>query len=172
MGYSDIKEDQERSILDDFIEWLNEDDDKYKLVETPDPPDGVVLDKSDDEKFWVEVTSAYFDRAWAEDINSYAAPNREHKDMSGKGFGDMDRKVADEIKAIVQQKMSKSSYGEVYESYGQGILVVKVYSPWTVGGDVFDYLDDLNDINNETGYIGEVYLYHDDGDGYQFNEWE
>lgn len=109
MTYSDIKQSQELSILDDYLEWLNENDDEYEVIATPDPPDGIIKNITKDETLWVEVSSSYHSEDWAIDLNSYADPDRDHAAMPDGTYMDIDQLVAKKFAANLAKKLSKLS---------------------------------------------------------------
>ncbi|WP_243546224.1 hypothetical protein [Pseudodesulfovibrio tunisiensis] len=173
MSYSEVKQEQEKSILEDYLDWLNEGEDEYEVIATPDPPDGIVQNLTTDETFWVEVSSSYHSDKWAIDLNSYADPDRNHIAMPDGRYMNMDQYVAEKFAETLASKLSKTSYKEAFDEYGPGALVIKVYSPWAVDDTTFGLMEEeCKSVKNETGYFDEVFIYHNDGDGYRFSEWE
>ena len=75
------------------------------------------------------MTDAFYSEEWARDLYSFATPEEEHTPMQ-KGGVNMDIQFAHNFISIVQKKFTLASYGEVYERFGPGILVVGVQSPW------------------------------------------
>jgi hypothetical protein len=88
-------------------------------------------------------------------------------------YMDIDQLVAKKFSETLAKKLSKSSYEEAFDEYGPGVLVIKIYSPWAVDDTTFAFMEEeCESVSNETGYFDEVYIYHNDGDGYRFSEWE
>ncbi len=123
-----IKKAHEDAVLIDALEEHNRLHGlKLALISRPDPPDAILSDGL--VTTWMELTDAFFSRAWARDLSSYGSM-KGHKPMATGGYIGMDRQFAENFCDLVQQKASKQSYAPVVANHGPGILVVGLESPW------------------------------------------
>jgi hypothetical protein len=101
-----------------------------EVTSRPDPPDAILSDGS--VSTWMELTAAFFSQGWAKDLSSYGS-RKGHTPMATGQYMDMDKQFAENFCDLLQQKAGKTSYRELVERYGPGILVVSLESPWLDG---------------------------------------
>jgi len=97
------------------------------VVSRPDPPDAILSDGGI--TTWMELTDAFFSQEWARSLSSHGSV-KGHTPMRNGEFMDMNRQFAVNFCDLVQQKANKKSYASTIASYGPGILVVGLESPW------------------------------------------
>lgn len=168
MNSSKVKFLQETSIIEDFISFFNQKRSIYKLHDRPDPPDAVIENTFLKKYFWFEVTTVFFSKEWAIDLNSSADHNRVHKPMQQGPYVNMDDTVFQRTIKIFSEKNKKKSYDEVFSKYGKGMLVIKVYSPWGVDNNLFVSIKNAIRRKNKRTLFNRVYIYSTCGDGYTF----
>ncbi len=100
------------------------------VVSQPDPPDAILSNGT--VTTWMELTDAFFSVEWARHLSSYGSI-KGHKPMRSGGFTGIDKQFAANFCDLVQQKAEKQSYAPFVTSYGPGILVVGLESPWLDG---------------------------------------
>lgn len=125
-----IRQAHERAQVSIFLAWLNSRyKAKYSVVQEPDPlpPDAIV--RSGRTTRWVEVTDAFMSDAFAKDEYSFATPGEAHKPMGSGPFINPDAAFADRFVGVVKNKLEKTSYLEIRDSYGPGYLVVPIMYP-------------------------------------------
>ena len=110
---------------------------RLEVVERPDPPDAILSDGTI--TTWLELTDAFFSGDWARDLFSHAA-DEPHRPMREGGYADMDAQLATRFCELVCDKASKDSYKPFIATYGPGILVVGLESPW-IGDETIAAID-------------------------------
>lgn len=98
-----------------------------EVISRPDSPDAIVSDGSI--TTWMELTDAFFSKAWARDLSSFTSING-HEPMAGGVYMNMDMQLAGNLCDLLVKKATKNSYKPLMQQYGPGILVVGLESPW------------------------------------------
>lgn len=99
----------------------------YCVVEKPNPPEAIVQSKG--KTSWVEVTSAFMNRSFAEEVWSHATPGEKPRPMSNAVVVGPDAQFAANFAETVRKKLEKRSYEPFRDRYGPGYLVVSVQYP-------------------------------------------
>ena len=99
----------------------------YRVVEEPNPPEAIIQSKG--KISWVEVTSAFMNRSFAEESWSYATPGEKPRPMPSEVIVGPDAQFATNFAATVTKKLEKESYVPFRDKYGPGYLVVSVQYP-------------------------------------------
>lgn len=98
----------ENFILESFLKWFNDEDENYRIIGTPNPPDAIIEDEHSGDQTWVEVTTCYYSKELAEDYTSYYHPHRDHVPMESEhGYTSMDKSFAESFWKIVKKKLKK-----------------------------------------------------------------
>ncbi len=120
----------ERFTIDLFLEWFNQQhSSQFKVIDEPDPPDAVI--KSGKSTRWVEVTAAFWNDAFAQDICSYATEGEAHKPIpDGVVSVNPTSVFVRKIITVLAKKLSKSSYVGYRDKYGPGYLIVSIQFPF------------------------------------------
>ena len=99
----------------------------YRVLEEPNPPEAIIQSKC--KTSWVEVTSAFMNRSFAEESWSQATPGEKPRPMPSEVIIGPDAQFAANFAATVKKKLEKTSYGPFRDKYGPGYLVVSVQYP-------------------------------------------
>jgi hypothetical protein len=99
----------------------------YRVTAEPNPPEAII--QSNRRTSWVEVTSAYMNRSFAEDSWSFATPGEQHRPMPDEVIIGPDAQFSANFVATVKKKLEKKSYEPFRDKYGPGYLVVSVQYP-------------------------------------------
>lgn len=104
-----VKQQHERSVVADFISWLNaRRGTRYTVIAEPDPPEAII--QSTRVTTWVEVVDAFWTGNYAQDVNSFATPGETHKPVSLGPHIDMDKCFAKSFVKALSNKFQKTSY--------------------------------------------------------------
>jgi hypothetical protein len=98
------------------------------VVEEPNPPEAII--SSPRTTRWVEVGTAFWNEAYAQDLYSYATPGEEHKPVSNGPFKGMDKRFAKSFASVLKKKLEKTSYIPWRDRYGPGYLILPIKHPW------------------------------------------
>lgn len=99
----------------------------FAVVEEPISPEAII--RSGGTTRWVEVTTAFWNQAFAIDTYSYATEGEVHRPIGDGVFVDPDEEFAKSFVSVVKQKLEKATYGKFRDRYGPGYLVVSVQYP-------------------------------------------
>ncbi|PHR47907.1 hypothetical protein [Cycloclasticus sp.] len=124
-----LKKKDERFHINNFVEWLNSTyGSSYKVIAEPEPPEAIIESKYTTS--WIEISTAFINSSYAQDLMSYATPDEEHKSISGDLFVEPDRTAAKNFVAVVKKKLEKRSYLPIAKEYGPGYLVIPIRNPF------------------------------------------
>lgn len=124
-----IKQAHERFHVENFLNWFNcvyRTD--YKVIAEPDPPEAII--KSRSRTSWIEISTAFLNSGYAQDVFSYATPGEKHSSITGKLIISPDEQFAHNLVSVIKKKLEKNNYNEFYEKYGPGYLVVPIHNPF------------------------------------------
>lgn len=123
-----VQIDHERFVVSTFLNEINRRHrSTYRVVEEPNPPEAII--RTGRITRWVEVTTAFWNDAFAKDVFSYATPGEMHKPISEGPYVGPDAMFARRFVSVVKQKLEKASYEKVRAKYGKGYLVVSIQYP-------------------------------------------
>ena len=124
-----IQQAHERTNVALFLDWFNHAyHSNFKVVSEPNPPEAVI--RSSSTTRWVEVSTAFWNEAYAKDIYSYATPGEACKPVGNGPHQCMDSVFAASFVSVVKKKLEKKSYVPWRDQYGPGYLVVPIQTPW------------------------------------------
>ena len=128
-GRKEIKKEHERFHVDNFLAWFNHAyRSDFKVISEPEPPEAII--QSSNSIRWVEVTTAFWNAAYAKDINSYATPGETHVPIKLGPHFNMDQQFAKNFVDVLVKKLEKKSYLKVKSQYGKGYLIIPIYFPY------------------------------------------
>ena len=121
---------------------------------------------------WVEVTTAFWNQAFAIDVYSYATEGEVHKPIDHRVFVGPDQEFAASFVAVVKQKLEKATYAQFKDRYGPGYLVVSVQYP-LFGEHTMRYIaKSWSSLTvNDQGCFQSVYVAHRVFNGYRVFLW-
>jgi hypothetical protein len=100
----------------------------YSVIAEPEAIEAVI--QSGSTVRWVEVVTAWWNKAEARDAFSFATPGETHVPGNTGLLVDMTAQFSSSFAEAVQNKLSKESYLPIKEKYGQGYLAVSVQFPF------------------------------------------
>ena len=123
------QQEHEHAYVSSFVNWFNRVyQTDFKVDSEPNPPEAI-LRSSSGSTCWVEVSSAYLDRDYARDLNSFATPGETHKPYCNRPLQEPDNNFARRFVCVVKNKLEKTSYIPCKKMYGHGYLIVPVMYP-------------------------------------------
>lgn len=156
-----------------FIDWhRNAFRSSYKVIERPDPPDAIIQSKT--KTSWIEISEAYWNSDWAQDINTYAASDQEYKPMSPGVKGSMDAAFANNLVGVISRKLSNNNYAKAFEKHGKGYLVVGIRYPFAIDSYTRFQIDKALASNypiKNLGHFRRVMIARSLGDNVEFWRW-
>lgn len=166
-----IKEKHERYQVGLLINELNR---RYRstfqVVEEPDPPEAII--RSGRTTRWAEVVTAFWNEAYAKDLNSYATPGETHVSVGNGLFMDMDNQFAYKFVVAVKSKLEKNGYLPFREKYGPGYLVVSIQYPF-LDDHTFECIREewLREKVDDLGCFRSIYVTFRANNGYRVIRW-
>ena len=167
----DVQQRHERFHVQLFIDALNKRHrSNFRVVSEPNPPEAII--QSGRTTRWVEVVSAYWNRAYAQDLNSYATEGEVHKSVGSGVFRNMDLEFAQNFADSVLSKLEKSSYDSARDKYGAGYLVVPILFPF-FGRDTLQFMQQewRNKSVKDRGCFRSIYLNYKVSNTYAVSLW-
>lgn len=123
-----IKNGHENAVIKQFVAWLNSSTGKnYKIIAKPEPPDALL--EHDGGYKWVEHADIYRNAEEAREEYSSVTPGEQPYFHTEHPILSPDAKIASRVFSVIQQKFSKSSYAEMNDLYGPGILLLTERDP-------------------------------------------
>jgi hypothetical protein len=128
------QEAHERFNIATFLDELNRRHrSSYQVIAEPNPPEAIIQTKT--KTSWIEVTSAFMNRAFAEETWSYATPGETPRPMPSEVTVGPDAQFSENFVSTIKKKLEKKSYEPFRDRYGPGYLVVSIqyplYGKWT-----------------------------------------
>jgi hypothetical protein len=168
-----VQKAHERFVVDEFLRHFNRwhNTDFCVIDDTCDRPEAII-ENSHGTARWVEVTGAYWNRGYAEDLWSHATPSEAHKPMRRGLFVDMTSQFAANLAQVIKKKLEKTSYRQIRDCYGAGYLVVSIQFPWC-GDDDWPYIQQewRKQVVDDLGCFRAVFLLYRVFDGYKLRRW-
>jgi len=114
------------------------------------------------------VTTAFWNRAFAIDVYSYATEGEVHRPIGDGVFVDPDVKFTANFVSVIKQKLEKATYAKFKDRYGPGYLVVSVQYP-LFGEHTMRYIAKAwsSLTVNDQGCFRSVYVAHRVFNGYR-----
>ena len=123
-----VQEAHERFNIQVFLDELNRRHrSSYRVISEPNPPEAIIQSKK--KTSWVEVTTAFMNRQFAEDTWTFATPGETHRPMKHDVIVGPDTQFSANFVSVVKKKLEKKSYEPVRDKYGPGYLLVSVQYP-------------------------------------------
>jgi hypothetical protein len=104
------------------------------ILRRPEPPDAII--ELDGIMTWLEITDAFFDRAHAISLTSGACSDTKHVHDAPRLAIDPDEQFSNVLLSVIEDKYEKATMQSISKHYGQGILLVGVFSPFTTAREV------------------------------------
>lgn len=129
----------------------------FVVVEEPNPPEAIIRSKHATR--WVEVTTAYLNKAYAIDLNTYAVRGEKHIPSEQGAFVDQDQQFAKQFVRVVAKKLLKSTYEPFFKEYGKGYLVVSIKDPF-FGQSTLSAIQQFWDASQvpDKGFFKSIYI--------------
>lgn len=125
----DLKNAHEQAVLDKFEGYLQSESVALKILARPDPPDALV--EIDGERTWIEITDAFLDEEHAISLTSGACCDIEHVPDGKRLIVEPDETFSSVLRSVIEAKYDKASLHTIATTYGPGILLVGVFTPFT-----------------------------------------
>ena len=124
-----IQQSHERFFVQEFLNWFNGAyRSNFKVLCEPNPPDAVIGSMRTTR--WIEISTAFWNSAYAKDLYSFATPDEAHKPMASGPYSSMDQEFAENFVQVVKNKLEKTSYIYWRDKYGPGYLIIPIKHPW------------------------------------------
>lgn len=142
----------------------------YRVISEPNPPEAII--QTNHKTSWVEVTSAFMNRQFAEDAWSFATPGETHRPMPNQVIVEPDSQFAANFVSVIKKKLEKKSYEEFRDRYGPGYLLVSVQYP-LFGRDTHRFMRNAWESATITslGCFRSIYLVIRTYGGYRVVKW-
>lgn len=167
-----IKEKHERYQVGLLVQELNRRHrSTFEVVAEPDPPEAII--RSGRTTRWAEVVTAFWNEAYARDLNSYATPGEAHVSVGSGPFMSMDDEFASKFVAAVKSKLEKKGYVPFREKYGPGYLIVSIQHPF-LDAHTFEHIrEEWRKVQvNDLGCFRSVYVTFRATKGYRLIRWK
>jgi len=126
----EIQEAHEHDVIRQFVTWLNlAASSHFRVTAKPNPPDAVLCDECCSRWLWVEHADIYRSGEEAHEERSLAAPGEKDYFHTDHPIAEPDQRLATAFVKALQDKLQKSSYASVFETYGPGILILTERDP-------------------------------------------
>jgi hypothetical protein len=130
-----VQQSHERFFVEQFLNWFNSVyRSNFQVVCEPNPPEAVI--RSSRTTRWIEVSTAFWNTAYARDLYSFATPYEKHKPVAPGPYRSMDENFARNFVSVLKKKLEKTSYVPWRDKYGPGYLIVPIKHPWFDGETV------------------------------------
>ena len=91
-----VQQADERFFVEQFLNWFNHAyRSNFQVVSEPNPPEAVI--RSSRTTRWVEVSTAFWNSAYAQDLYSFATPDEEHKPVEPGPYSEMEHRTSFQI---------------------------------------------------------------------------
>jgi hypothetical protein len=162
MRRREVKEKHEKAVLQSFKKLYAQQSKDIKFTSYPEPPDAIV--EIDGNETWIEITDAFLKKEWAESLTSASAEDKEHKKVTNNFIVEPKQEYSEELKKVILKKYTKSSIGKVYKEFGQGILLVGIYTPFEAIETIPDLIERekkniLSMISSHEQRFKKIYFY-------------
>lgn len=154
-----IKDEHENAVIEQFVAWFNGRTGKeYRVVAKPEPPDALIEHQG--EQKWLEHADIYRSPEEARDEYFSITPGEQSRLSTAQAPAAPEARTAESVYAIIQKKLAKASYSEVYDQHGSGILVLSERDPLfneSTLNEIYELLDGA-EYKNDKGFFEAVYL--------------
>lgn len=166
-----IQQAHERAYVEHFLNWFNRAyRSDFQVISEPNPPDAVI--RSSKTIRWVEVSTAFWNEAYAKDLTSYATPGEDHKPVGPGPFHDMDKEFAQSFISVVKKKLEKKSYVFWHEQHGPGYLLIPIKHPGFDEQTITSMKDAWQNCRiNDLGCFRSVYIAFPSHNQIRFSRW-
>jgi hypothetical protein len=170
-----IQQEHERAHVSSFVNWFNREyHTDFRVDDEPKAPDeapDAILRSSSGSTCWVEVSSAFLNGAYAEDLYSYVTPGEAHKPYRNRPLQEPDNNFARRFVCVVKNKLEKQSYIQCKNRYGEGYLVVPIMYP-LFNEQTIEAMEAVWETSaptvNALGCFSSVYIVHGSNDPIEF----
>ncbi|MCK4797697.1 MAG: hypothetical protein KAT05_09960 [Spirochaetes bacterium] len=149
-----VNANHEKIVIEKFLEFYNKENNiTYKVIKRPDPPDAVVSNGK--LSIWIEHCDVYrsVDEAKEDNLEDY--PRRIRPIVN------LDERIAQKFLINLENKLTKKSYEDAYNTYGKGILVMVIRDCLFDAGTletIKKVLRSETDLIKNKKYFKEVYI--------------
>lgn len=166
-----VQEAHERFNVGLFLETFNRRyHSNFAVVEEPNPPEAIV--RSGRTTRWVEVTTVFWNQAFAIDVYSYATEGEVHRPIGDGVFIGPDAEFAANFVSVIKQKLEKTTYAKFRDRYGPGYLVVSVQYPLFNHRTMHYITEAWSSLTmNDQGCFRSIYVAHRIFNGYRVFQW-
>lgn len=143
----------------------------YRVIAEPDPPEAIIQSRRTTR--WAEVVTAYWNDAYAKDLNSFATPGESHVSIGNGPFMNMDEEFAPKFVTAVKSKLEKKAYIPFRDKYGPGYLLVSIYYPF-LDSNAMELVEKMwtQATVNDLGCFRSVYVTFRVYEGYKVVRWK
>lgn len=125
---------REEGVINEFVEWLNQQQSAdYEVIARPDPPDAIL--RSSQGILWVEHADILRNKEEAHELFSMMNPDESSYKHQGLAIDGYDG-LPDAFLSTLHSKLNKASYDRVRSEHGTGILLLSEMDPlfddWTL----------------------------------------
>lgn len=166
-----IKKEHEYSVISDFLKWYNQKcSTNFKINETPDFTDAIACDGN--VYLWIEHANVYRNQYEAKEEWSHVVPGEQPFKLDGIVQKDFFELFAEAFISVLESKLYKSSYENLFSKYGKGILLLSERDQlfFNETWKAINRKLSENNFPNDNGYFERVYLAHRNHQGLQFIE--
>jgi hypothetical protein len=156
-----VQEAHEHDVIRQFITWLNSTTSShFRVTARPDPPDAVLYDECCSRWVWLEHADIYRSGDEAHEERSLAVAGERDYFHTEHPIVGLDQRLATAFVEILGDKLQKSSYACVFETYGPGILILTERDPLFTGSTIERIQEELtaHDFSADLGCFKHVYL--------------
>ena len=156
-----VQDAHEDDVIRQFIAWLNSTTSShFRVAARPDPPNAVLCDECCSRWVWVEHADIYRSGDEAHEERSLAVAGEKDYFHKEHPIVEPDLRLATHFVEIFGDKLQKSSYACVFETYGPGILVLTERDPLFTGSTFERIQEELtaHDFSADLGCFEHVYF--------------
>lgn len=168
-----IKKEHEHYVISDYLKWHNTNyEANYTINETPEYTDAIAFDGAS--FIWIEHANVYRSQYEAKEEWSLVTPGEEPFNRGNcviKNFPDL---FADSFIAVLESKLYKESYKDLFLNYGKGILLLSERDPLFIPETWEIIKNRLSEkkLEQDRGYFEKVFLAYRSNGGLSFIEVE
>ena len=166
-----LQQSHERFFVEQFVNWFNSAyRSNFQVISEPNPPEAII--RSSRTTRWVEISTAFWNSAYAHDLCSYATPNETHKPIVPGPYINMDQEFVNNFISVIKKKLEKTSYLEWREKYGPGYLIIPIKHPFFERQTVTFMKEALAVCSiNDLGCFRRIYIAFSSMNRIRFSRW-